>query len=308
MGIRTHLKLALSDTSPHKAVLSDGLKLPGYEVTLEPLAPGEMYSKAFEDETFDGAEMSIARYVRMKAQGEGSFVAIPYYFSRVFPHPTFYVRSDSPFRNPSEIAGCTVGLSEYDHTGHTWARALLEDEYGIAPAAVKWVVAKRESSKPPIRHFFKPPSDVALENALPEKDLSTMLLDGEIDVLINPHKPGCFVEHPDKVRRLIANHQVVERGYFEKTEICPIQHVFGVRKDLVREKPDLPRTLTQALVEAIGSSRQIWQPRSPEDKVPMVPLSGLGHGEEASLRTFLRHHYGQGLSSRQMTLEEFFTP
>ncbi|MGH6860032.1 MAG: hypothetical protein ACRECY_07245 [Phyllobacterium sp.] len=308
MGTLIPLKIALSDTAPHKAVFSSGLKLSGYDVTLDPLAPGEMYSRAFEDETLDAAEMSIARYVRMKAKGEGDLIAIPYYFSRVFPHPTFYVRSDSPFQNPSQIAGCTIGLSEYDHTGHAWARALLEDEYSISPSAVKWIVAKRESSKPPIRHFFEPPSNVALKNASPEQDLSTMLLDGEIDVLINPHKPGCFVEHPDKVRRLIANHEAVERDYFEKTNICPVQHVFGVRKELVRSDPDLARSLTQTLVEAIGASRQIWQPRSPDDKVPVVPLHGLGKGEEASLKAFLRQHYGQGLSGRQMTLEEFFTP
>lgn len=308
MSDRIPLKVALSDTAPHRAVFDAGLDLPGYDVTLDRLAPGEMYSRAFEDETIDAAEMSIARYVRMKSRGEGRFVALPYYFSRVFPHPTFYVRADSPFTDPSQIRGSIVGLSEYDHTGHTWARALLQDEYGVAPADVKWVVAKREKSKPPIRHFFTPPADVALQNAPSEKDLSSMLLDGEIDVLINPHKPDGFGEQPARMRRLIANHENVERAYFERTGICPVQHVFGIRKDLVLDDPQLAASMTAALAGAIGSSRKIWQPRGVDDEVPVVALQGLAPDEAASLTTFLRHHHSQGMSAREMTLDGFFTP
>ena len=138
----------------------------------------------------------------------------------------------------AQIRGCTVGLSEYDHTGHTWSRALLQDEYGVPPEAVRWVIARREATRPPIRHFFTPPPGVRLEYAPPEKYLSKMLLDGEIDVLINPNEPG--VLHRAARPRAPPRSPITAPRSAPTTPApasVPIQHVLGVRKELLQAHP-----------------------------------------------------------------------
>jgi 4,5-dihydroxyphthalate decarboxylase len=302
------LHIAVHDNKHHRRVLDGSFAVDGCKVEPIPLAGGEMYSRVFEQPNIDVGEISIARYVSMHSTGTCKFLALPYYFAREFQHATFYVRSDFPARDPSEIAGCTIGLSEYDHTGHTWSRALLQDEYGVPPEAVKWIVARREETRPPIRHFFKPPAGVSITYAPPEKYLAKMLLDGEIDVMINPGEPSCFVEQPDRVRRLVQDHLAAERAYYTRTGICPIQHVLGVRKELIEAHPWLGPRLVSAFIDAVGAERAIFKPQSPNDDVPELLLHGTGPKERASLETFLRHHHTQGMSKQMLPFDEFFRP
>ena len=302
------LNIAVHNNKRHSRVLDGSFALPGCTVHPIPLANGEMYSRVFEQENIDVGEISIARYASMHSRGECKFLALPYYFAREFQHATFYGRVNGEVQHPSQLAGRVIGLSEYDHTGHTWARALLQDEFGVPPEAAQWVVARREATRPPIRHFFQPPANVKLTYAPDEKYLSQMLLDGEIDAMINPGIPDCFIEHPDKIRRLIDNHEKEERAYFERTGVCPVQHVLGVRKELLTKHPWLAESLVEAFKTAIGPSKTIWDPQGPNDRVPEVLLYGLGRDERSSLETFLRHHQSQGLSNRRMTIEEFFSP
>ena len=302
------LTIAVLKSDNHAALFDGTFRVPRWDISPVPLVSGEMYSRVFDAPEFDVAEISISRYVSLHGEGACRYIAIPYYFGRAFQHSIFYVRSDFPAESPSEIRGCRVGLAEYDHTGHTWARALLEDEFGVPPSSIKWFVARRERTSPSIDHFFEPPADVSIENVGPEKYLSKMLLDGDIDVLINPNPPLCFVEHPDKIRRLVRNHGEAERAYFAKTGICPIMHVVGIRKELLRDNPDLGDAMLEAFETYVGTARRIWKPKDGSDFAPEVKLSRLGKDEQASLNTFLRHHHSQGLSGRQMTIEEFFSP
>lgn len=137
------------------------------------------------------------------------------------------------------------------------------------------------------------------------KPLSQMLLEGEIDVMINPNVPSCFTQTPGRVRRLFRDYQAAELADYRKTGICPILHVLGIRRDLVAQTPSLPQTLVTALENEVGALREIWLDNAMEN-VPKVALSGLGDNERASLETLLRHHHSQGMSSERVTLERFF--
>jgi 4,5-dihydroxyphthalate decarboxylase len=306
MSAAVPLTIAALQSAAHAPLFNGSLDILGYRITPFPLSSGEMYSRVFDEPRIDVAEMSISRYVGLLADGKSRFVALPYYFGRKFQHSTLYARST--FRGgPQDIRGLRIGMAEYDHTGHTWARALLEDEYGVGSSDVTWVIARREKTSAPLSHPFEAPPSVRVEYAAPEKFIAQMLLDGEIDVLVNPRPPSCFVEHPDKVRRLIENHGDVERRYFAKTGICPIMHVLGVRKELLDRHPDLAETLPETLKRSFGATRKIWS-TDDEAATPSVRLFGLAAEERASLETFLRHYHKQGMSRRQMTLDEFFAP
>jgi 4,5-dihydroxyphthalate decarboxylase len=259
----------------------------------------------FDDTALDVVEMSIARYARLCSEDRTRLVAAPYYFSRSFPHKYFYVRSDFAGDTPAAMRGLRVGLSEFDHTGHTWARVLMQDEYGVAPADVQWVCARREVDRPALKQDFTPPEGVTLAYSAPDKTLSRMLLVGEIDVMINPNIPTCFTESPDRVRRLFRDPAQAELAYYRNTGICPILHVLGVRRDLALKHPWLGAALVDALKAEVGATRKLWQVDAADD-TPSVALSGLETNERSSLETFLRHHHNQGMSSERLTLERFF--
>lgn len=299
------LTLALHANDHHRKALSHTWDIPGGKITPVPLANGEMYSRVFDDTGLDVVEMSIARYARLCSEDRTRLVAAPYYFSRTFPHKYFYVRSDFAGDTPAAMRGMRVGLSEYDHTGHTWALVLMQDVYGVTPSDVQWIGARREVDKPALKQDFVPPAGVSLAYAKPGKTLSHMLLDGEIDVMINPNVPSCFTETPGRVRRLFPDHQTAELSDYRQTGICPILHVLGIRRDLVERNPGLPQILVTALEKNVGTARDIWPGDAAAD-VPKVALSGLGHNERASMDTFLRHHHSQGMSSKRLSLEQFF--
>ncbi|MEI4488623.1 hypothetical protein V8J36_20710 [Frigidibacter sp. MR17.14] len=299
------LRMALHANDHHRNVLSQDWQIPGAAITPVPLAPGEMYSRVFDAEDLDIVEMSIARYARLRSEGKGRLIAAPYYFSRVFPHKYFYVRTDFPGRDLSAIKGMRVGLSEYDHTGHTWARILLEDGYAISPADVSWICARRETSKPPLKHDFVPPAGVSLTYAPAEKTLSQMLLDGEIDVLLNPNSPSCFAEQPERVRRLLDDPRQSEVAYLRAGGLCPIQHVLGIRRELASAHPNLIADIIALLEAQVGRSRSLWAGAANEDNAK-VALSGLAAGERRPLQEFLTQHHRQGMSKKLLSLEDFF--
>jgi 4,5-dihydroxyphthalate decarboxylase len=259
-----------------------------------------MYGRVFEEPGIDVGEVSIGRLVGMRIRNENEFVALPYYFGRKFPLSSLYVRQDFA-GGASDIAGLRVGLAEYDHTAHIWTRALLEDVFGLAPAAVRWVVARREATNKPITHRIEPPPEVFIDYAPPDKYLARMLLDGDIDVLINPRPPSCFDEAPDRVRRLVTDYEYVEQEYYRRTGNCPIQHVLGVRRELLRQDPAIAEVLVNLFRRTVGDTRTIWN--GADD---VVRLFGLGEAERASLTSFLGHFQKQGLSSRTLSLDEFF--
>ncbi len=300
-----NLTLALHANDHHRRALTRIWQIPEGQITPVALASGEMYSRVFDDVTLDVVEMSIARYARLCSIGQTRLVAAPYYFSRTFPHKYFYVRSDFKGESPASMRGLRVGLSEYDHTGHTWARVLMQDVYGVAPQDVTWISARREEDRPSLKQDFTPPPDVTLSYGRPDNTLSRMLLDGEIDVLINPNTPSCFSQSPDRVRRLFPDYRAAELVDYRKTGICPILHVLGIRRDLVERAPEIAAALIDALKEQVGAEREIC-PRGEMADVPTVALSGLAANERASLETFLRHHHSQGMSSETLTLQRFF--
>ena len=75
-----------------------------------------------------------------------------------------------------------------------------------------------------------------------------MLEDGEIDVLLNPRKPGCFDGR--KITRLWENYREMETDYYARTKIFPIMHVVVLRRDVALKYPWAARSLCSAFARA----------------------------------------------------------
>jgi len=231
------------------------------------------------------------------------------------------VRTDR-IRKPEDLAGKRVGVPEYQLTAIVWARALLADDYGIMPSDVTWVRGGIDEPGRPEKIALALPANIRLESAPEGEHLSGMLDRGEIDAFISPRPPSCAGRNPD-VGWLFADPMTVAKDYYRRTRVFPIMHVLGVRRDRAEAHPWLPA----ALLKAFQQAKTIALDRLADTSAPKVTLPFVEDqlaaardllGEDfwsygvapnrRTLEAFLRHHHGQGLSARLVTVDELFHP
>jgi len=281
-----------------------------------------MFFRAMRGREFDICELSFSSYTVKTAQGDCPYVAVPVFLSRAFRHTSIYVRKDR-VRRPEDLKGRRVGLPEYQLSANVWARALLHDDFGVAPEDVTWVRGGIETPGRPEKIALKLPPGVRLENA-PEGSTITELLDrGEIDGFMAPRPPGPQALANSNVGWLFDDPTAVAKDYYRRTGIFPIMHVVGVRKTLAEHHPWLPGAVLKAFTQAKAAALEALSDTSATKvTLPFVEeqlkaaRETLGEDfwsygvarNRATLETFLRHHHAQGLSARRLSVEEIFHP
>ena len=77
------------------------------------------------------------------------YTALPIFLSRAFRHSSIYVTRSSGINEPKELRSKRIGIAEYQLTANVWARALLEDDYGVKPSEIIWVRGGMDSPMRP---------------------------------------------------------------------------------------------------------------------------------------------------------------
>jgi 4,5-dihydroxyphthalate decarboxylase len=246
---------------------------------------------------------------------------VPAFVSRAFRHTSIYVRTDR-IKKPEDLKGKRVGVPEYQLTANVWARAILEDDYGVKPSDIQWVRGGIEDADRPEKISIKLPADVKLEDAPAGKSISAMLAEGTIDGFIAPRPPSLPKNTPN-VGWLFADPVAAAKDYFKRTGIFPIMHIVGVRRSLAEQHPWLPGAVYKAFDQSKAaamtllndtSATKVTLPFVEERLAEARALMGedfWSYGMNANRKTlesFLRHHHSQGLSPRLVTPEEMFHP
>jgi hypothetical protein len=89
-------------------------------------------------------------------------------------------------------------------------------------------------SAAPLRLWYSivgPPPEIKIENISAGKNLSDMLIAGEVDALLTAQVPAPFVKCAPQVRRLFADPRAAEADHFRRTGIFPIMLVLVVREE-----------------------------------------------------------------------------
>ena len=94
---------------------------------------------------------------------------MPAFVSRAFRHTSIYVRTDR-VKEPEELKGRKVGVPEYQLTANVWARAFLDDDYGVKPSDIHWIRGGIEEAGRPEKITIKLPPGVRLDNAPAGRD------------------------------------------------------------------------------------------------------------------------------------------
>jgi 4,5-dihydroxyphthalate decarboxylase len=303
--------------------LSDGLvQIDGVDPVFMALDPEEIFFRAFRRAEFDICELSLSSFTVKTAQADCPYVGVPAFVSRTFRHTSIYVRTDR-IKKPADLKGKKVGVPEYQLTANVWARAILQDDHGVKPSDIHWIRGGLEEAGRLEKIAITLPTDVRLDNAPEGRTLSGMLEAGEIDAFIGPRVPSPFTRGHPQIGWLFPDPVAAAKDYYKRTGIFPIMHLVGIRRALADAHPWLPGAVFKAFdrskaiaLEKLSdtSSTKVTLPFVEERLMEARALMGedfWSYGVAANrktLETFLRHHHAQGLSPRQVTVEELFHP
>jgi 4,5-dihydroxyphthalate decarboxylase len=316
------LSLAVGEYDRTRALTDGSVPIDGVAPVVMNLSPEEIFFRAFRNAEFDICELSLSSFCVKTAAGNCPYVGVPAFLSRAFRHTALYVRTDR-IKAPADLKGKRVGVAEYQLTANVWARALLDDDFGVKPSDILWIRGGLEETGRLEKIPIGLPPDVRLEDAPAGATLSAMLAEGEIDAFIGPRVPSCFERGHRNVGWLFPDPTAAALDYYARTGIFPIMHIVGVRRALVDTHPWLPAAVLKALEQArtmaiarLGdtSATKVTMPFVEEQLKRIRDLMGQNYwsygvaGNRKVLDTFLRHHHAQGLSSRRLSVDELFHP
>jgi 4,5-dihydroxyphthalate decarboxylase len=317
---KLRLSVAVGDYDRTRALFDGSVQIDGVDPVFMALSPEEIFFRAFRSAEFDICELSLSSFTVKTAQGNCPYVGVPAFVSRAFRHTSIYVRTDR-IKRPEDLKEKVIGVAEYQLTANIWARAILEDDFGVKPSDIRWVRGGLEEPGRVEKIAIDLPGDVRLDNISADKTLAAMLEAGAIDGFIGPRMPSCFGRN--SVGWLFADPVAAATDYWRRTKIFPIMHVVGIRRTLVDQHPWLPvavfkafdRAKTAALIKLSDTSAtKVTLPFVEEQLKAARELMGPDFwsygiaGNRPAIETFLRHHHAQGLSQRLVTVEELFHP
>src|SRR6201995_2719350 len=183
------LSVAVGDYDRNRPLINGAVRIDGVDPAFMTLGPEEIFFRAFRSQDFDIRELSLSSFTVKTAAGECPYVGIPAFVSRMFRHTSMYCRTDR-IEKPQDLKGKKVGLPEYQLTANVWARAILEDDFGVKPSDIHWVRGGIEHTGRPEKITIKLPAGVRLDNAPEGKTITQLLVDGEIDGFMAPRAPA----------------------------------------------------------------------------------------------------------------------
>ncbi|MGB6452602.1 MAG: ABC transporter substrate-binding protein [Steroidobacteraceae bacterium] len=321
--MKLDLSIAIGDYDRVRPLVDGTVEIDGVRPIFMLLSPEEIFFRALRHADFDVCELSLSSFTLRTARGDNPYVGVPVFPSRAFRHTAIVVRTDRGIRAPADLKGRRIGTPEYQLTACVWARALLQDEFGVKPSDVIWVRGGMEQPGRVEKVRLDLPPDVRLEPAPPDCTLSRMLEQGDIDGIVGPRLPACFGKPGSPVGWLFADPRSAAIDYFRRTGIFPIMHVLGVRRALAERHPWLPASLAKAFDRAKAAAlAHLGDTSAAKVMLPFVEEQLLAVRREMgedywpyglepnrkALEAFLRHHHEQGLSARRVAVEELFHP
>ena len=257
----------------------------------------------------DGGEFSTSSLILARLRGV-PLRGLPVFPARHFRHRCIYCATSSPLSHPSELKGKRVSAHRYNATTAVWLRALLQDEYGVAPEQMTWYVAEpdvgEEAKVPPPAavtvQFIEPPR--TREHAI------ELVESGAIEAALEPY--GSLGKNP-KLRRLLKDYRREEAEYFRRTEVIPVIHTLVLREHLVDKDPWIVDSLLSAFRKARAMEGQYMNDDEAAEARWLSEAIGYdpyGYRFDSSTRksldALIRCQTQQNLLSRAPALGELF--
>ena len=312
-----------------KALIDGRVKVEGYDIQFKEMGIGDINTHVFSGpQTLEVTEIGLHPFMLAYANdGFRDYSLLPIFPLRLFRHKSVFIRTDRGIKKPEDLIGKAIATPGYSSTSLTWIRGIFQDEYGIKPEDVQWIVSSKDSSAKDAGKASKQenifPEGITISMGPNGKDESDLLESGEVDALFHAGEPRAYIEGHPKVGRLFPDYRSTERAYFSKTGIFPIMHAVAIKKSLVKQNP----WLIEAVFKAYSQSKQMafeymakaawlrdslpWFGQEFEETRALMGDNYYSYGikpNRKALEALFRYSYYQGLCSRELTIEELFEP
>jgi len=319
------LSLIMGENPRSKPVLDGSMKPEGIELTTTTAFPSEIFWRQLKFAEFDVSEMSLSSFLILLASGNRDWVGLPVFTSRRFFHTGSWVRTDRGIERPQDLRGKRVGVPEYQQTAALWARGALQHEFGVSPTEMEWFMERTAERSHGGATGFQPPAGVRLEYIPADKSIGSMLLSGELDAALHyiadnnlVDRSRARLEDNPKVRLLFPDPEAEGQRYFAKTGLFPINHGMIVRRSIAEQHPWVMLNIYSAFVRAKEAGyarlRQLAEGHTATGLLPRDAAKALNQdpylygvkGNRKVLETIAAYSHEQGLTSREVPLDEVF--
>ena len=322
------LTVAGYDVNRVKPLVEGKVEIEGCSFSFTKAAIGDLNTNVFSgSQDYDVCEVGLHPYMLAYAnEGFRDYELLPIFPLRIFRHKSAFVRTDSNIFSPKDLIGKKIGTAGYSSTSLTWMRGIFQDEYGLRPTDVEWVISNKDSSKDTAGNISKQeqvaPEGIVVKLGPPGIDESELLLSGEVDALFHAAEPTAYVKGNPNVRRLFTDSKAVEQEYFRKTGVFPIMHVVAIRKSLVQQVPQLPKAIFKAYSTAKSMDYAYmqklawaydslpWYSQEYEETKNLMGQNHWPYGIEANhkaIQTIFKYSFEQGLSQKVLSIDEVFS-
>lgn len=315
---------------PRVAALADGqIKIEGCDIVFRNGKIGDMNTDVFSGkQSYDVTEIGLHPYMLAFANDHfRDYTLLPIFPLRLFRHKSIFIRTDRGIKKPEDLKGKIIATPGYSSTSLTWIRGILQDQYGVKPEDIQWIISSKDSSAKDAGKVSKQenklPDNVLIRFGPEGKDESDLLLSGEVDALFHAAEPKAYLEGNPIVARLFPDYRRVERNYYKISGIFPIMHAVAIKRSVLEPNP----WLAEAVFNAYSKAKLIayrnmeksgwymdmlpWYGQELEETQRLMGDNFYSYGIEPNrkaLETLFRYSFQQGLSSRELTIETLFAP
>lgn len=231
------LEIAIGRTPRTEALFTGAVSAPGLALEIAPIPE---ITRAFAPMVREGryavSEMAIATFLMAKGRGK-PIVLLPVVLSSRFQEAALLCPVGSTLRGPADLGGKRIGVRAYSQTTGMWLRGVLNERFGLAPDAMRWITFEGAH----VAEF----QDPAWVSRAPDgKTLLGMLQAGEIDAAI------FGTELPPGMRTVFPNPASAGEAFRVLHGFMPVNHLLVARADVAAERPDDLRALVRLLGEA----------------------------------------------------------
>ena len=174
------------------------------------------------EQKFDVCEMAIVTYLQAKAYGK-PLMLLPATMMARFQHGALLYNAERGLLRPQDLAGRRIGVRAFSQTTGVWIRGILWKDYGLDLAKVNWVTFEDAH----VAEYRDPPG---VERAAAGKDITKMLIDGELDAAIFG---GAMPDDP-RLKSVIADPEAAGKAWSEKHRTVPINHMVVIKDSLAK--------------------------------------------------------------------------
>jgi 4,5-dihydroxyphthalate decarboxylase len=333
------LSFAFGENSRSRPLIDGRISPEG--IDLHPTRSGmqELAWRQFHGHEFHVSELSMSSLIAAHSRGDRSFIGIPVFTTRGFMQTAILVRDGASIDSPEKLAGKRIGVPEYQQTAALWARGIMHHDFGVDPTSCHWYMERLPEQSHGGSTGFQPQDDLDFQYIPWEQNIDQMLRAGELDAsllggpwgsapsnvrgrtrktIVNANRGSVRYGPGTGVSRLFADPAAEGARYFQKTGIYPVNHGVVIRSDVLEQYPWVALNIYQAFLEA----KDLWIADMVEGERAYLDTGSIDaraferlqtdlypYGVRANkhmLETLIQYSFEQGLSDRQVSIEEIF--